>query len=274
MLDMVVDRRELKDVITRILTVRRRSRRRRPAAAPVIRRVRELNTDPLDYLFSLERLGMKFGLENISRLCAALDHPERAFASIIDRRHQRQGLGHRDGPSRPAARPGHHAARYTSPHLERLEERFVIGDREVGHGTALRRAIDRVRGAIETLQRSGALSRPRRPSSSAPPPSPSICSARPGSRIAVLEVGLGGRLDATNVVQPDRSPRSRRSASTIRRSSATPWRRSPSRRPASSSRGVPVDRRRPSGGGPTGRLPAGLPRARRDADPRRRSAAT
>ncbi|MBA3297707.1 MAG: bifunctional folylpolyglutamate synthase/dihydrofolate synthase, partial [Acidobacteria bacterium] len=38
--------------------------------------------DPLDWLFALEHLGMKFGLENISRLVAALGHPERAFTSI------------------------------------------------------------------------------------------------------------------------------------------------------------------------------------------------
>ena len=40
-------------------------------------------TDPLDFLFSLERLGMKFGLENMRTLCAALDHPESRFASVI-----------------------------------------------------------------------------------------------------------------------------------------------------------------------------------------------
>ena len=39
--------------------------------------------DPLAFLFSLERLGMKFGLENITALCAALDNPERAFQSVI-----------------------------------------------------------------------------------------------------------------------------------------------------------------------------------------------
>ena len=145
MLDMVVDRRELKDVITPHPDVRRRSRGR-----PLTGRGRrqELNTDPLDYLFSLERLGMKFGLENISRLCAALDHPERAFASIIVAGTNGKGsvtaMVHRG-----LRAAGHRAARYTSPHLERLEERFVIDDDEVGTD-ALRRAIDRVRGAIET----------------------------------------------------------------------------------------------------------------------------
>ena len=38
---------------------------------------------PLDYLFGLEQHGIKLALDNIRTLCAALDHPERAFASVI-----------------------------------------------------------------------------------------------------------------------------------------------------------------------------------------------
>ena len=142
---------------------------------------------------------MKFGLENISRLCAALDHPERAFASIIVAGTNGKGsvtaMVHRG-----LRAAGHRAARYTSPHLERLEERFVIDDQEVGTD-ALRQGIDRVRGAIERLQQSAALD--------APPTFFECATAvafdlfrEAGVRIAVLEVGLGGRLDATNVVQP------------------------------------------------------------------------
>ena len=142
---------------------------------------------------------MKFGLENISRLCAALDHPERAFASIIVA--GTNGKGSVTAMVHHGLRAaGHRAARYTSPHLERLEERFVIDDEEVGTD-ALRRGIDRVRGAIERLQQSGTLD--------APPTFFECATAvafdlfrEAGVRIAVLEVGLGGRLDATNVVQP------------------------------------------------------------------------
>ena len=39
--------------------------------------------DLLERLFALETFGIKLGLENISRLCAALDHPERAFTSLL-----------------------------------------------------------------------------------------------------------------------------------------------------------------------------------------------
>ena len=39
--------------------------------------------DPIEFLFSLERLGMKFGLENISALCRSLGHPERTFRPVL-----------------------------------------------------------------------------------------------------------------------------------------------------------------------------------------------
>ena len=158
-----------------------------------------MTTDALTYLYSLERLGMKFGLEKISRLCAALDHPERAFRSIVIA--GTNGKGSVTAMVHQAlVAAGHRAARYTSPHLERLEERYVIGDREVDTAE-LDAAAGIVRDAIARLERTGALD--------APPTFFETATAiafelfrRAGVDIAVLEVGLGGRLDATNVVTP------------------------------------------------------------------------
>ena len=142
---------------------------------------------------------MKFGLDNIARLCAALDHPERTFTSIIIAGTNGKGsvtaMVHR-----ALVAAGHRSARYTSPHLERLEERFVIDDGEVETET-LRAAAGRVRKAIDALRRDGAL---------ASPPTFFECATAmafdlfraAGVRVAVLEVGLGGRLDSTNVVTP------------------------------------------------------------------------
>ena len=142
---------------------------------------------------------MKFGLENISKLCAELGHPEREFQSII--------IGGTNGKGSVAAMThaalraaGHAAARYTSPHLERIEERYVVGDREVD-SAELEATAGIVRAAIERLQRRGDLADP-----------PTFFEAatalafelfrRASIGVAVLEVGLGGRLDATNVVTP------------------------------------------------------------------------
>jgi dihydrofolate synthase / folylpolyglutamate synthase len=155
--------------------------------------------DPLEFLSSLERLGMKFGLGNIDALCAALGHPERAFSSILIA--GTNGKGSVTVMVETALRSaGHHAARYTSPHLLRLEERFVIDGREVTPGV-LRDAIATVQAAVESLIDRGVLEGPPTFFECATAAAFELFrSAR--VEIAVLEVGLGGRLDATNIVTP------------------------------------------------------------------------
>ena len=155
--------------------------------------------DPIDFLFSLERLGMKFGLENINALCDALGRPERAFRSVHVA--GTNGKGSVTAMLETAIRAaGHRSARYTSPHLVRLEERFVVDGREVDTAS-LGRALGEVQRAVERLRQSGALS-------SFPTFFECATAAAflifrdAGVEVAVLEVGLGGRLDATNIVQP------------------------------------------------------------------------
>jgi dihydrofolate synthase / folylpolyglutamate synthase len=153
----------------------------------------------VDFLFSLERFGIKFGLANIAALCAALGHPERAFRSIHIAGTNGKGsvTAMIDTAFRAA---GHRAARYTSPHLVRLEERFVIDGSEVSSDT-LDRSAERVQRAALDLVASGALEAL---------PTFFECTTAvafdlfrdAGVSVAVLEVGLGGRLDATNVVSP------------------------------------------------------------------------
>jgi dihydrofolate synthase/folylpolyglutamate synthase len=153
----------------------------------------------VDFLFSLERFGMKFGLANITRLCAALGDPQDAFRSVIVA--GTNGKGSVTAMVETALRAaGHRTARYTSPHLVRLEERFVIEGREVAP-EVLEAAAARVREVAEALVASGGL---------AALPTFFECTTAIAfdlfrdARIdvAVLEVGLGGRLDATNIVSP------------------------------------------------------------------------
>jgi dihydrofolate synthase/folylpolyglutamate synthase len=152
--------------------------------------------DPVAYLFSLETLGIKFGLGNIRMLCASLDHPERAYTRVLVA--GTNGKGSVTVMTETALRAaGHRTARYTSPHLVRLEERFVTD----GHAVAtedLKHAADAVQRAAQSLLARGSLAHP-----------PTFFEAttavafelfrRAGVAVAVLEVGLGGRLDATNV---------------------------------------------------------------------------
>jgi dihydrofolate synthase/folylpolyglutamate synthase len=155
-------------------------------------------TDPIDWLLSLERLGMKFGLENMTRLVAALGNPEQSFLSVHVA--GTNGKGSVTAMLETALhRAGHRSARYTSPHLERLEERFVVEGASVDTGS-LATAVTRVRNGVLDLQQAN------------PEFSPTFFECATAAafvlfqsqavRIAVIETGLGGRLDATNVIEP------------------------------------------------------------------------
>jgi dihydrofolate synthase / folylpolyglutamate synthase len=158
-----------------------------------------VNSAPLEFLFSLERFGMKFGLANMARLVEALGHPEHAFASVLIG--GTNGKGSVTAMTEAALRAaGHRVARYTSPHLVRLEERFVIDGREIG-SSALESSAARVQAAAERLVADGTLDHL---------PTFFECTTaiafdlfrEAGVSLALLEVGLGGRLDATNIVSP------------------------------------------------------------------------
>jgi dihydrofolate synthase/folylpolyglutamate synthase len=156
-------------------------------------------SDALPWLFGLEQFGIKFGLENISAIVARLDHPERAFRSVHIAGTNGKGsvTAMVDAALRAA---GHRSARYTSPHLVELAERFVIDGLSVPE-SALASAVAEVRDAIDGLRADGGLE--------VQPTFFEVTTAvafvlfrRAGVDVAVLEVGLGGRLDATNVVAP------------------------------------------------------------------------
>lgn len=151
-----------------------------------------------DRLHALETFGIKLGLENIARLCAALGHPEQAFTSIH--------VAGTNGKGSVAAMvhtgltaAGVRAGRFVSPHLVDLTERFVIGAEPVA-AADLERAVDDVLDRAEALRSSGELA-----------VHPTFFEAttavafelfrRVRVEMAVIEVGLGGRFDSTNVIR-------------------------------------------------------------------------
>jgi len=155
--------------------------------------------DPLSYLFSLEQFGIKFGLENISVLMARLGHPQRAFRTVHVAGTNGKGsvTAMVDRALREA---GHRSARFTSPHLVDITERFVIEGRPISTD-ALTTAVAGVRRTIDDLRAEGTLT--------VQPTFFEVTTAvafelfrQAGVDVAVIEVGLGGRLDATNVVSP------------------------------------------------------------------------
>jgi dihydrofolate synthase/folylpolyglutamate synthase len=151
------------------------------------------------FLFSLERFGMKFGLANMATLCETLGHPERAFPSIhVAGTNGKGSVAAMVDTALGAA--GWRTGRYTSPHLTRLEERFVIDGREVTP-EVLERAAARVRTVVERLVASGGLETwPTFFECTTAVAFDLFREARVDA--AVIEAGLGGRLDATNVLSP------------------------------------------------------------------------
>jgi dihydrofolate synthase/folylpolyglutamate synthase len=154
----------------------------------------------LEYLFSLEHFGIKFGLANIAAILERLGRPERAFRSIHVAGTNGKGsvTAMVDAGLRAA---GYRTARYTSPHLVSLNERFVVDGRPVD-AAAMTAAIEEVRSAIDALRADGSLE--------VQPTFFEVTTAvafelfrRAQVSWAVVEVGLGGRLDATNVLLPE-----------------------------------------------------------------------
>ncbi|MEQ1898895.1 MAG: cyanophycin synthetase [Vicinamibacterales bacterium] len=150
-------------------------------------------------LSALEGSGIKLGLANISRLCEALGHPERAYTTIHVA--GTNGKGSVVAMVHRALRAaGLRAARFTSPHLSTIHERFVAGDDPVT-ADVLESAGANVLDAADALVAAGTLA--------APPTYFEATTAiafelfrRSGMEVAVIEVGLGGRFDSTNVVAP------------------------------------------------------------------------
>lgn len=155
----------------------------------------------LDYLYQAlpmyQRVGAaayKANLDNTVALCRALGNPERAFHSVhVAGTNGKGSTSHMIAAVLQAA--GYNTGLYTSPHLKEFTERIRINGQEVEKDFVVD-FVDRMGPTLDTLQ-------------------PSFFEmtvgmafdyfARQKVDIAVIEVGLGGRLDSTNVITPELS---------------------------------------------------------------------
>jgi len=142
---------------------------------------------------------VKFGLDTILALVARMGHPEAGYPSLLVAGTNGKGsvVAYADAVLRSS---GLRVGRYTSPHLARVNERIAVDGREITDA-ALDAAVLRVRDAASGLVREGRIA--------AHPTYFEVLTAaafahfrRRKVEVAVLEVGMGGRLDATNVVDP------------------------------------------------------------------------
>lgn len=152
----------------------------------------------LDYLEKLgnEYLTMKLGLEKVRVLLAELNHPEREFHSILVAGTNGKGsVAHFLASLLGATDPN--CGLYTSPHVVCLRERIQIGESMICK-QAFSRAFSRV---VRGVRSCGFRYHPTY--FELVTVTAFVAFYHAASRMAVLEVGLGGRLDTTNVVEPE-----------------------------------------------------------------------
>lgn len=148
-------------------------------------------------LLALELFGMRFGLDRMRRLMTTLGHPERAFESI-----HVVGTNGKSSTTRMIAailaRHGLRTGAYLSPHLLGFNERVRVDDRDITP-QQFADAIGRVLRAAERVNRSSAEDDPVTQFELLTAAAYAELAAQ-GVEVAVIEAGLGGRYDATNVI--------------------------------------------------------------------------
>jgi dihydrofolate synthase/folylpolyglutamate synthase len=156
-------------------------------------------SETIHYLYNLQKHGIKFGLNNISRLMSALENPHRAFTSI-----HVSGTNGKGSTSAIIAAilkaSGLKVGLFTSPHLLSFTERIRVDNEEITEYEVVNLA-EEIREKISNLQSS---------ISGFSPTFFEVVTAmaflyfrRKKIDIAVIEVGMGGRLDATNIIIPE-----------------------------------------------------------------------
>jgi dihydrofolate synthase/folylpolyglutamate synthase len=153
--------------------------------------------DAIQWLYGLQQIGVKLGLDNIRALLAELDHPEERVPAVL--------IGGTNGKGSVSAMldamllaSGVRAGLYTSPHLVHPCERIRLGGDDVPTTEFVAR-LNHMRGTIERGLARGTL--PVHPSFFEVMTATALSAfAEHGLDACVLEVGLGGRLDATNAV--------------------------------------------------------------------------
>src|SRR5580658_6358978 len=149
----------------------------------------------IEFLYGLRLFGMKLGLENTFRLAAAMGNPHHQlrFIHVAGTNGKGSTCAMLESIYRAA---GWRVGLFTSPHLVSFAERIQVGRELISHEDVAR-LTEEIRAAIDSL---GAES---------PPTFFEVVTvmalkhfAERNCELIVWETGLGGRLDATNIVTP------------------------------------------------------------------------
>ncbi len=152
-----------------------------------------------EYLYAIKASGVKFGIDRMRRLVDLLGHPERSYPVIH--------IAGTNGKGSVAAMvesilrtAGHRTGLYTSPHLVKLGERVQV-DRQLLTEAEIVAYTNELGPVVERI---AALAPDEQPTFFEFMTAMAFLQfQRKQVAAAVVEVGMGGRLDATNVVEPD-----------------------------------------------------------------------
>src|SRR3954451_2709657 len=166
-------------------------------SAPAFRPGHWSEQDAERYLLGLELFGMRFGLDRMRRLLTTLGSPQEQFGSI-----HVVGTNGKSSTVRMIAaileRHGVHTGAYLSPHLVSFTERIRIGERDLepeAFGDAVQRAARAAEKVDHTLEDGDRVTQFEALTAAA-----LWELARRDIDVGVIEAGLGGRWDATNVL--------------------------------------------------------------------------
>ena len=148
--------------------------------------------EAVEYLYSLQKYGIKFGLSKTKNIMKALGNPHKGQKYIH--------VAGTNGKGSVSAmlesilmKAGMKVGFYSSPHLVRFTERFRINGKEITRADTVD-LVNELRGVID----------PSEPPTFFEATTAMSLSyfASENADISIMEVGMGGRLDATNIIKP------------------------------------------------------------------------
>lgn len=152
--------------------------------------------EAIDWMFNIRRFGSKLGLKYISHLLDLIDNPHHRFKSI----HVAGTSGKGSTTAMIASiliAAGYKVGMFTSPHLSKFNERIIVSRRQIPYEDVIR-IVGKLRPLAEQMERDPDL---RHPTFFEVITALAFkYFAEQEVDFAVLEVGMGGKLDATNVV--------------------------------------------------------------------------
>ena len=154
--------------------------------------------EAIDYLFSFQRFGIKLGLSNITLLLEKLGNPHHKLRFVHVAGTNGKGTTSKLIESALAA-AGYKVGCFTSPHLIRFNERITINSKLIAN-QRLVVLVNRLKKAISEILKDPENNHPTY--FEAATALAILHFAERQVDLAILEVGMGGRFDATNVITP------------------------------------------------------------------------